>query len=54
MTAISLERLKVLGIKINKDQFLKLKNIIIIKIILRYLNRTSHPYVLSPSDIRTT
>jgi hypothetical protein len=31
MTAISLETLRVLGIKINKNQFLKLKNIIIIK-----------------------
>jgi hypothetical protein len=31
MTAIILETLKLLGIKINKNQFLKLKNIIIIK-----------------------
>jgi hypothetical protein len=31
MTAISLEIYKVLGIKINKNQFLKFKNIIIIK-----------------------
>jgi hypothetical protein len=31
MTAINLETLRVLGIKINKNQFLKLKNIIINK-----------------------
>jgi hypothetical protein len=29
MTALSLVTLRVLGIKINKNQFLKLKNIII-------------------------
>jgi hypothetical protein len=31
MTAIRLESFRVLGIQINKNQFLKLKNIIIIK-----------------------
>jgi hypothetical protein len=44
MTAISLETLRLLGIKINKNQLLKLKNIIIIK---SYFKRTSHQHVFS-------